>query len=60
LGTTWGPNPLNRQYFAKQPLTIEEARSSGFEPISTGCEGKFLGQRFIQNKDIGLILIYDS
>ncbi|CAF4869034.1 unnamed protein product, partial [Rotaria socialis] len=60
LGTTWGPNPLNRQYFAKQPLTIDEARNSGFEQISTGCEGKFLGQRFIQGKDIGLILIYDS
>jgi len=56
---TWGPNPFSRNYFVKQPLTIEEAKKDGFEQISFGCEGKFLGQRFIKDKDVGLVLIYD-
>ncbi|CAF0775176.1 unnamed protein product [Adineta ricciae] len=60
LRTTWGPNPLSSHYYVKQPLTIEDAKKSGFEQVSTGCQGKFLGQRFIQGKDVSLVLIYDS
>ncbi|CAF3715712.1 unnamed protein product [Adineta steineri] len=57
---TWGPDPLSPKYFVRQPLTIEEAKKERFEQISTGCQGKFLGQRFMQGKDVSLILIYDS
>jgi hypothetical protein len=60
LRTTWGPNPFSSNYFAKQPLTVEEAKSAGFEQLPGDCNGKFLGQRFIQGKDYSLILIYDS
>ncbi|CAF1227527.1 unnamed protein product [Rotaria sordida] len=60
VSTTWGPNPLSHDYFVKQPLTIEDARKDGFEQISNPCQGKFVGQRFIKNKDVGVILIYDS
>ncbi|UJR25952.1 hypothetical protein I4U23_007300 [Adineta vaga] len=60
LRTTWGPNPFSSHYYVKQPLTIEDAKKDGFEQISTGCQGKFLGQRFIQGKDVSLVLIYDS
>ena len=42
LSITWGPNPLNNQYFAKQPLTVEEAKKDGFEQISSGCQGNFI------------------
>jgi len=60
LRTTWGANPLSSKYFVKQPLTVEDAKKNGFEQVSTGCAGKFLGQRFIKGKDVGLVLIYDS
>jgi len=60
LRTTWGPNPFSSNYFVNQPLTVEEAKKAGFEQFSSGCEGKFFGQRFIQGKDVSLILIYDS
>ena len=42
LRTTWGPNPLSSKYYVKQPLTIEDAKKSGFEQISTGCQGRVL------------------
>jgi len=60
LKVTWGPNPLSREYFVKQPLTTAEAKKEGYEQIPGQCEGKFLGQRFMKNKDIALILLYDT
>ncbi|CAF3292316.1 unnamed protein product, partial [Rotaria sp. Silwood2] len=57
--STWGPNPLSKDYFVAQPLTVTEAKKEGFVQISTGCEGQFLGQRFIKDNDIALVLIYD-
>lgn len=39
LSVTWGANPLNRNYFLKQPLTADEARNEGFEQISNECQG---------------------
>ncbi len=41
MRTTWGPNPLNHNYYTKQPLTIEEAKKDGFEQIPGGCQGTF-------------------
>ncbi|CAF3346857.1 unnamed protein product [Rotaria sp. Silwood1] len=60
LSTTWGPNPLSHHYYVKQPLTIEDAKKDGFEQISNSCQGKFIGQRFIKDRDFAVILIYDS
>ncbi|CAF1451014.1 unnamed protein product [Rotaria sordida] len=60
LKVTWGPNPLSREYFVKQPRTTAEAKKNGFEPIAGQCEGKFLGQRYIKGKDVGVILIFDK
>jgi hypothetical protein len=60
LRTTWGPNPFSSNYFVNQPLTVEDAQKAGFEQIPGPCQGKFLGQRFIQGQDVSLILIYDS
>jgi hypothetical protein len=75
---TWGPNPLSREYFVNQPLTVAEAKKNGYEQISGECGGeyrslclffeskrhvllgKFLGQRFMKDKDIALILLYDT
>jgi len=59
LKVTWGANPFSKDNFVEQPLTIDDAKKDGFEQISSGCDGKYLGQRFIKNKDIGLVLIYD-
>jgi len=47
-------------FFQEQPLTVDEAKKAGFEQIPGQCNGKFLGSRFIKEKDVGLILIYDS
>lgn len=41
LKVTWGPNPLNREYFVNQPRTVDEAKKAGFEPISGPCAGEF-------------------
>jgi len=60
LKVTWGPNPLSRNYFVKQPLTVTEAKEAGYQQISSQCEGKVLGQRFIKDKDVGVILIFDT
>jgi len=60
LKVTWGPNPLSKNYFTAQPLTIGEAKKDGFVEISNQCTGKFVGQRLMKDNDLGLILIYDT
>ncbi len=42
LRTTWGPNPFSHSYFVNQPLTVEDAKTAGFEQFSSGCEGEFI------------------
>ncbi|CAF3042773.1 unnamed protein product [Rotaria socialis] len=59
LKVTWGPNPISKKYFVRQPLTVNEAKKEGFVQISTQCDGTFLGQRFVKDNDIALVLIYD-
>jgi hypothetical protein len=38
---TWGPNPLSKHYYVKQPLTVTEAKKEGFTQISTQCNGEY-------------------
>jgi len=60
LKVTWGPNPFGSEYYVKQPLTIDDAKNEGWVQVNNGCQGKFLGQRFVKDKDIALVLIYGS
>lgn len=59
LRTTWGANPFSSSYFVNQPLTVEEAKKAGYEQIPGECQGKFLGQRYMQGQDVSLILIFN-
>ncbi|KAH9524944.1 hypothetical protein Btru_028322 [Bulinus truncatus] len=60
LKVTWGPNPLNHNYFASLPRTVDEAHSAGFKKISDcSTHGQWRGQRFVKDDDFSLILLYD-
>jgi hypothetical protein len=39
LRITWGPNPLSKNYYVHQPLTIDEAKKADFVQISSQCNG---------------------
>lgn len=61
LRVTWGKNVFSSHNFAKMPLTIGETADKGFSKLPGECnDGKFLGHRYIKNKDPAAILIYDS
>jgi hypothetical protein len=47
LRTTWGLNPFSANNFVKQPLTVEEAKSAGFEQLPGECNGKFSFVSFV-------------
>ena len=40
LKVTWGANPLSKEYFVNQPLTVEDAKKAGYEQVSSGCGGQ--------------------
>ncbi|XP_045190122.1 uncharacterized protein LOC123547240 isoform X2 [Mercenaria mercenaria] len=62
LKVTWGLNPFSA--FNSVPRTRAEALSDGWASLSpgTGCNDnpKFKGERYIKDRDMGVILIFDA
>jgi len=60
LKVTWGPNPLNSQYFDELPRTIAEANKEGWHKISD-CDttAAWRGVRYIKGSDYAVILLFD-
>merc|ERR1711970_1520254 len=61
LRTTFGINPLGPSFFKPQPRTAAEAEEAGWHKVSScGEEGKFVGNRYIEQFGHSLVLIFDS